>query len=235
MNRIGRLMSPGVVFVFVGALALWIGPARWLDFHGGYTTTGALALAIQLTASGLAIHLVSEGGPQGRIGQTRFTRGPGGMEEISARFTSFGRALVEFYRYPLPPILLLSFGLGASSSAISVGLTKRSVFSELEWPMYALLQTSEVPLVTVLLIGCLIYWVAGSPWSYSGWVLGFGSASALGEIWFESYTSAADTLSGWGLFMAALVAARLLVVAVDRAADAARRIIDRRNRPEAPV
>jgi hypothetical protein len=148
--------------------------------RGGLLTTGSYVLALQIVLSALLISAIDELSagsftlPMHRIG-----RHTGELIDISTRPISFSRALLDFYRRPFWPVLLLGFGLGASLSAFAEGFFLWSGLGR-AYDLPVNTSWSEVALGTLLLLGAAILWRHGDR-SYYGWVIGVTVATVAGQ------------------------------------------------------
>ena len=214
MARLYRLLSPGLSFMVVGVIVLCEGHWNWFRLRGGLLTVGLHALALQVVLSALLIFAIdglSDGGLLHLAG-----RSPDGMVGISTRPISFSRALLDFYRRPFLPAFLLGFGLGASISAIAVGLFREDSFPY-DYVFVGLgMHRSEATLGGILLVGAALLWWRGGA-AYFGWVIGMVLATALGQAAFVPSTNFLLTTGSWGGVALALCLPRLVAFGIERA------------------
>jgi hypothetical protein len=211
MARLYRLLSPGVVFAVLGVIVLVAGEWAWFQMRGGLLTTGGYVLALQIVLSALLSSSIDDLSPGSfTLPVHRIGRGSGELIAISTRPISFSRALLDFYRRPFWPVLLLGFGVGASLSALAYGFFLWTGRTDVP-PLRTLgTNRSEVAIGTLLLLGAAILWRQGDR-SYYGWVIGVTVAAVIGQYRFVPTTNIGGTLAGWGGLAIGLCLLRLLV------------------------
>ena len=211
MNRLYRLLSPGIIFGILGLAVFVYGKWSWFQLRGGLVTVGLYALALQIVLSALAISAIDD-----LSGRSLWHRvgGTGKLRKISARPTSFPRALAEFYLRPFLPAFLLGFGLAASISAFAAGVFHQTSHANDFVYVFAGIypQRSEALLAVILVLGAAFLWWRGGV-SYFGWVIGVCLATVVGQLVFVGGTIIYTTVVSWGGLMIGLCLLRLLVLA----------------------
>ena len=211
MNRLYRLLSPGLAFVAIGLIVLSLGQWFWTQFQGRLTIVGIYAFIGQVLLSALLISAIDDlsGSSPWLVG-----RGTGALLRISTRPVSFGRALAEFYRLPFWPVCLLGFGFAASLTAFAVGIfheTSSAVTDFIPTIAGIDMSQSEAVLGSVLVVGAVLLWWRGGV-SYFGWVISICLATMLGEIVFVANVKPGITGLSWGGAMAGFCLLRLLAL-----------------------
>ena len=210
MNRRAyRLFAPGLAFSIVGALVLWVGAKDSFRLRGGLIVTGLYGLAAQILLTLLLITSIDDFGDRAGVQRTgTIYRGLVDQYNDRARSFSFSRTLLRFYLELALPMALLSFGLGATLSAIVDGaFTNHQLTRGGGHP-------SEVVLAAIMIVGAGFLLVKGNVGSFCGWCLGFALAATVGQHRFIETTDLATTLRTWLLLAGALCLTRLLVAAV---------------------
>lgn len=173
-----RLAGPAIAFAAVGGILLVFGPYPEMRLRGGFTTSGAYALALQVVLALFLLAVVDD--LQQPLPKQRSGRG---------RLFAIGRvapanlrtALLQFYLSNPLAALFLSFGLAASLGVLLSGLLDG------EWYAPMLLDSglarSAVPMAALLVVTSLAQLPtpgAGLP----GWCVGFAAGSCLAQIHF---------------------------------------------------
>jgi hypothetical protein len=217
MARLIRLLSPGIAFFGLGVIVLVAGKWPWFHLRGGLVTVGLYSLALQIVLSAVLISAIPDRAGRGVTFGHLGGRAAGGIIDISDQPISFSRALVEFYRRPFLPLLLLGFGLGASLSALLVGsFHEDSPVRDLMFGSLGM-RRSEAVLGVILVVGAAFLWWRGGRGGYFGWTIGMSIAIVFGQVVFVLGTNARETIASWGGLMIGLCLLRLLALGIARA------------------
>lgn len=204
MRRMWRLLTPGIAFAVV-ALLLTI-TSQWSisRTRNGWTDKGCYALVLAIVVTWFVLAWVCEPLPGERTG-IRIRRSAGwGVAGISSRPGDFRIAVLDAYRYPFTPPLLLSFGTGLILSAIGNGVDDRFYRLGPASQNFAVAQT-EVGMAVLLIVGAGVLLRWGRIGAYYGYCLGLATAAAWGEWLFKPRTQLYPTLASWGGGLLALL------------------------------
>lgn len=200
MRRRLRLAAPAIAFAAVGAVLLFFGPYPDMRLKGGFATSGAYALALQLVLASFLLAFIDdlqEPLPRERPVRGHFlTSGEVVPEDIR-------RALLQFYLSSPLAALLLAFGLALSLGVLLSGLLDGATYAPRL--IDSGLPRSAVAMGVLLLLTSLAQLRAPRA-GFPGWCVGFAAGSALAQIQFVAGVAIDRT------WQVALVAALALIV-----------------------
>jgi hypothetical protein len=178
MRRRLRLAAPAIAFATVGAILLVFGPSSEMRLKGGFATSGAYALALQLVLTLLLLAVIDD--LQEPLPREQPARGhllaTGHVVSADIR-----RALLQFYLSNPLAALLLAFGLASSLGVLLTGLldgvayAPRLVDSGL---------TRSAVTMGVLLVVTSLAQLPARRAGFPGWCVGFAIGSTLVQIQF---------------------------------------------------
>jgi hypothetical protein len=196
MRRRLRLAAPAIAFAAVGAILLFFGPSPELRLKGGFATSGAYALALQLVLASFLLAVIDdlqEPLPRERPMTGLVTSGEVVPEDIR-------RALLHFYLSSPIAALLLAFGLASSLGVLLSGLLDGAAFAPRL--IDSGLPRSAVAMGVLLAVTSLAQLRARRA-GFPGWCVGFAAGSTLAQIQF---VAGVDINRTWQISLIAVVA-----------------------------
>lgn len=178
MHRRLRLAGPAIAFATVGVVLLVFGPEPEMRLKGGFATSGAYALALQLVLASFLLAVVDD--LQQPLPRERPRRG---------RLLATGRvvptdirpALRQFYLSSPLAALFLALGLASSVGVLLSGLLGDA--GSASRLLDSGLARSAVPMA-VLLVATSLAQVPARRAGLPGWCVGFAAGSSLAQIRF---------------------------------------------------
>jgi hypothetical protein len=193
-----RLAAPAIAFGAVGAILLLFGPDPEMRLKGGFATSGAYVLALQLVLASFLLAVIDD------------LREPLPREErpVHGHFLTSGevvpedirRALLQFYLSSPLAALLLAFGLASSLGVLLSGLLDGAAYAPRL--IDSGLPRSAVAMGALLLLTSLAQLPAPRA-GFLGWCVGFTAGSALARIQF---VAGVDIDRTWQISLIAVVA-----------------------------
>lgn len=209
-----RLGAPAAAFSVIGGVLLAVGTNTDLRMVGGFTTSGAYALALQITVSLLLLAVIDDLREPPPMRAT--TRWGGRQVTVNSGIRS---DLWQFYLDNPLASAALAFGLATSTGALLSGVLDGSRMPD------GAIAPSAAPMAA-LMVATALARLPGRPLAFVSWCAGFAAGGVLTQIRFVPGIDAALTSQ----LAVVLVIALMLVRTLIRATYAPRqRLVNARN------
>lgn len=208
MRRWLRLVAPACSFAALATLFI-VGRQELSSVRGGLLAAALWTIAVQITVAAIVVCGIDDltlGTPWvGRGRNARF----GSMREIGGRPTPIGPTLCEFYRWPMVPVFILTFGIVLPIVGILEAVNPDPGFGSAEKGTF--IARDNLPYAGIFIAGALLYLILSGVFGYLGYVLGAASAITVGKYYLGAGGVFADGAYIWARGAAAAVLVGLIL------------------------